>query len=80
MPSVIGFNFWEALLILEQAGAYLPNKLGYFSTFPVSSTFEPSTQNAGIVLAQNPGFHAPIYPNSPIILTLADYPMSAVEP
>jgi F5/8 type C domain len=105
MPNLIGYQYEEALLILQQVNIYNPGILGYFGTFPISILWEPGvamTQNAfafgvsgfaagafgassfsqlpGFVIAQTPAMGASVKVNSPVLLTVAEFPINTAFP
>jgi len=81
MPDLLGYLFDEALLILQQYKIYVPSALGYFSAFPYTLVFEPSNEPPSTVVAQSiPAGTLNIVANTPMTLTLSEFPMSVAAP
>lgn len=89
MPNLLGLGLWGAIESLEQAGIVNTNTLGYFGTWPVSVTWvKPTggdpfllpTATPGTVIGQsiNPGVSVPT--NSPIQLSVVQYPVGVSYP
>jgi len=83
MPDVRGFILREAIQLLQDAGVYVPSKIGYFGTDPITVNWLPiahGRKNAayigdfGIVHAQSPAAGVAVKPNSSITLTVSSYP------
>jgi len=77
MPELVGLNIWEAIEALETAGVYVPAKIGYFGTFPISVMWQPQLPKSPVDLAQDfivtaqslaAGLQAQV--NQPILLTV----------
>lgn len=79
MPSVVGMEFYEAILELQQVGIFSPGALGYFGTFPIAIIWVPGPF-PGIVQAQSiaPGTFVPA--NTPMTLTVSEFPISVAFP
>ncbi len=80
-PSLIGQYYWVATLMLQQSGALNPATIGYFGTDPITLKWQKSPLPGGAILAQSvaPGT-LNFKTNSPITLTVSEYPMGAVYP
>lgn len=80
MPNVVGQTYGNAQNLLQQAGVYIPSKIGYFGSFPISASWHKDLSAAGTVLGQsiNPGTQ--VVPNAPITLLLSQYPMAVSFP
>jgi hypothetical protein len=85
MPNVVGVILREAIQFLQDSGVYVPSKIGYFGTDPITVKWLPVahgrknaayTGDFGIVHAQSPAAGVAVKPNSPIVLTVSSYPES----
>lgn len=80
MPNLIGQLLWDAIALLQAAGILVPASIGYFGTYPISVLWVPATINRGVVIAQPFIAGVPVKPNTPIVLTVNDYPVSVAFP
>jgi beta-lactam-binding protein with PASTA domain len=69
-----------AELVLQQSGAINPNALGYFSAYPITFVWVPSSQPPATVLSQIPAQGTTVKVNSPITLTISEFPMAVISP
>ena len=77
MPNVVGMNYYMALLVLQQAGIYVPNNVLAFNVTAITVRWAKSNLAGGIVVAQSPASGTRAVPNQPITLTIATYPFGA---
>jgi beta-lactam-binding protein with PASTA domain len=80
MPFLVGLELYEAIEVLQAVGIYVPSKIGYFGTFPISVIWQKSTQFPGTVLAQSIPFGQTVTVNFPITLTVSEYPVAVAFP
>jgi hypothetical protein len=80
MPNLTGLEYPMALLALQQVGILVPGALGYFGTYPVSIRWQTSPFAPGTVLAQLPIPGTVMAVNSPLTLTVAEFPMAVAFP
>jgi beta-lactam-binding protein with PASTA domain len=80
MPNVVGLEYAEAVLVLQQTGILVPSQLGYFSTYPISIIWQQSSEPPGTVLAQSIPVSQPTTVNVPIVLTVSEFPVSVASP
>jgi beta-lactam-binding protein with PASTA domain len=80
MPNVIGKILFEAISTLQAAGVLVPSQLGYFSIYPISARWVPSTVNRGVVTGQSLAAGLTATVNQAITLTVNDYPFSVSFP
>lgn len=81
MPNLIGLNFSEAQQSLQAAGILNLSTIGYFGTFPITPVFVLSPVAPGIVTGQSIAAGTPLVPvNTPITLTMAEYPFGVACP
>jgi len=79
MPIVTGLEYQDALNQLVAAGVrVLP--LSYFQTDPVTISYIRSGIKPGFVTAQNPSNGTIISANSPVALTVSQYPVGVAYP
>lgn len=80
MPSVVGIEYLEVILILQQQNIFVPASLGYFGTYPIAVIWQQSAFPPGTVLAQvpQPGTYVP--PNGSVTLTVSEFPISVAFP
>jgi hypothetical protein len=79
MPNLIGYDYEDAFLILQQVNIFNPQALGYFGAFPISIiwTFGPKPS---FVLGQSIAAGLPVATNAPVTLTVAEFPMGVAFP
>lgn len=80
IPSLVGLEYFEAILVLQQQGIFAPASLGYFGAFPISVIWAQSAVPPGTVLAQvpQPGTFVPA--NGPVTLTVSEFPIAVAFP
>lgn len=81
MIDVTGMELFMAINTLISAQIVQPQKIGYFGTFPITAKWTPYTPiEPGWVTAQSlaVGFLAKV--NSPITLTVSEYPVGVAFP
>lgn len=80
MPSLIGHILWDAIALLQAAGILVPASIGYFGTYPISVKWIPASINGGVVVAQSIIAGVNVKPNTPILLTVKDFPFAVAFP
>ena len=80
MPNVVGQFYDDAILILEEAGVIDTKKLGYFSTWPVTIVWLPSSLPPATVLAQEPSWGSTFTVNQDVTLSVSRFPMAVADP
>jgi beta-lactam-binding protein with PASTA domain len=80
MPNLVGLPLWDAIGLLQQNGILVPASIGYFGTYPISVIWVPASVNRGIVIAQSIAVGVNVPPNSPVVLTVNDYPIAVAFP
>lgn len=78
MPNVVGLNYYMALLALQEAGVYDPQSVLNFNQTSIHVKWQVSGSPAGIVVAQSitPGVAVAV--NSPVTLTISEFPFGSV--
>lgn len=80
MPNLIGVLLWQAIALLQDAGILVPASIGYFGTYPISVKWVPAVINRGFVVAQSIIAGVNVKPNTPILLTVNNFPDSVAFP
>jgi hypothetical protein len=87
MPTVTGQLLADAIALLQSSGVLVPASIGYFGTYPISAKWNRATiKNGaispipGIVTAQSISAGTNVSANTPVILTVNEYPIAVVFP
>ncbi len=80
MPNVVGEEYQEAINAIVSAGVAVPDRWSIFATTTIAITWIPSAMPSGTVIAQSPASGDSVEPNSPVTLTVSDFPIGVVYP
>lgn len=81
MPNVVGLKLGTAQASLQAAGVLNLNTLGYFSTWPITVSWQAGTgKPPSTVTAQTPNSGNTIAANGAVALSCAEFPIAVVYP
>jgi hypothetical protein len=81
MPSLVGLELYDGIGVLQEEGIFVPAKIGYFGTFPISVIWQQSVVAGGTILAQSiPAGSGVSSINPSMVLSVSAYPMSVAFP
>lgn len=80
MPNVVGLKFQDAQAALQKAGVLVPSALGYFSTFPITATWQRAAAIPSTVLTQSIAQGVTVAANAPLTLGVAEFPIGVAFP
>jgi beta-lactam-binding protein with PASTA domain len=80
LPNLVGLELYDGIEVLQAAGVYVPAKIGYFGTFPISVIWQQSNIEPGTILLQMPIAGTGAVINELITLNVSAYPVSVAFP
>ena len=78
MPNLIGIDYYQALLVLQNAGIYLPVPSYGFVPSSISVAWQKGPLPPGFVSGQSIAAGFAVAPGQSIILTVSSFPFSSV--
>lgn len=80
MPNCVGLELYTAIALLQMLGIFVPSKIGYFGTFPITVKWVTSMQMPGTILSQVPVYQANATINAPITFVVSEYSVAVAFP
>ena len=78
MPNVVGLNYYEALLVLQEAGIYLPVSVISFGASQISIQWAKSAYPGGTVSGQSLIVGHSVTAGQALTLTISTFPLGSM--